>query len=113
MLTELTRLTKENQKKVSVNRAHSVNEGKSERSVLTELTWLTKESRRKVQFSPSSLGHRRKDGEIGFHRVHSVITGNAVFTEFTRLLKNLTEFSILTELSRLTQELPFVLYLPS
>ena len=42
VLTELTRLTKE---ECSVNRAHSVNERKSESAVLTELTRLTKESR--------------------------------------------------------------------
>ena len=88
MLTELTRLTKENQ----------------ESSVLTELTRLTKESRRKDRFSPSSLGHRRKRS---VHRVHSAteefneilcinraqsvntgITFCAVFTELSRSAKD-------------------------
>ena len=30
-------------------------------------------SKWRSQFLPSSLGHQRKDGEVSFHRVHSVI----------------------------------------
>ena len=40
------RAQKVSEAKFSVNRAHSVNEGKSEKSVLTELTRLTKENQR-------------------------------------------------------------------
>ena len=45
-----------------------------QKTVFTELTRSSKE-RWRNQFSPSSLGHRRKDGEISFHRAHSVIEG--------------------------------------
>ena len=115
--------------KDSFYRAHSVIE---EKTAFTELTWSSKE-RWRNQFSPSSLGHRKKNGEVSFHRAHSVIegkmeksvfteltrsskwsqfhwahsviTGNSVLTEFTQRLKDFTEFSVLTKLSRLTQEL--------
>ena len=44
------------------------------------------------------------------NRAHSVIEGklvNSVLTEFTRRLKDFTGFSVLTEHSRLTQEIIF------
>ena len=52
-------------------RAHSVIE---EKTISTELTRSSKRS----QFSPSSLGHQRKDGEVSFYRAHSVIEENMV-----------------------------------
>ena len=66
--------------KDSFYRAHSVIE---EKTVYTELTRSSKKS----QLSPSSLGYQRKDGEVSFHRAHSVIKGKvvkSVFTELTR-----------------------------
>ena len=59
------------------------------------------------QFLPNSLGHRRKVGEVSFYRAHSVLTRDSVLTEFTRWLKDFMGFSVLTEHSRLTQEIIF------
>ena len=97
--------------KVSFYRAHSVSKRKSVKSVSTKLTRLPKEKWRS-RFSPSALGHQRKVGEVSFHRAHSVLSRNSVLTEFTRRLKDFTEFSVLIELSQLTQELIFEQSLP-
>ena len=56
VLTELLRLTKKN-------------------TVSIKLTRSLKE-RWRSQFLPSSLGHRKKNGEDSFYQAHSVIKGN-------------------------------------
>ena len=70
--------------KVSVNRALKVNE---EKDSFHEPTQSSKKILKRL-FPPSSLGCQRKCDKNSFHRVHSVITGNSVLTEFTRRLKD-------------------------
>ena len=82
------------QREVSFYRAHPVNEGNVKDSV--------------------HRAHSVNEGNVkdSVHRAHSVLSGYSVLTEFTRRLKDFTEFSVLTELSRLTQELIFEQSLP-
>ena len=88
----------------NVYRANLGIEGNVARTDSTELTRSSKEMWQ-GQLLSSSLVRQRKSGKDSFYRVHSVISGNSVLTEFTRRLKDFTEFAILTELSRLTLEL--------